>query len=173
MEKICPVCSCRFQVKSSHFERRKYCSKECMAAGYQNRLSGDNNPNYRGQMTYNCQKCGKEIKSRKIRAFCSNLCGRGEKKAKWKEILPKPTSKSKPDLLPQVCLKCPNIVPNKRRKVCDNCLLQKVICVCTFCGTEFAVSLSSSKTRKYCSRKCNDLHRRITQKGENSHFWQG
>jgi 5-methylcytosine-specific restriction endonuclease McrA len=64
----CPTCSKEFKVKPSHAKTRKYCSKECMAAGYT-----------KEKLIRACLTCGKEFevynnKYRKDAKFCSNQC---------------------------------------------------------------------------------------------------
>lgn len=44
----CPICEAQFSVKPSHAKRRRYCSKRCMAVAYADRISGENNFNWRG-----------------------------------------------------------------------------------------------------------------------------
>jgi endogenous inhibitor of DNA gyrase (YacG/DUF329 family) len=44
----CPVCQQEFLVKRSHAARRRYCSKECMAAAYAVRYAGESSPTWNG-----------------------------------------------------------------------------------------------------------------------------
>lgn len=45
--KQCPTCLNDFELKKSHIDRRKYCSKTCQAVAYTTRYLGKNNPNCR------------------------------------------------------------------------------------------------------------------------------
>lgn len=45
--KQCDCCGTKFNTKTSHLNRRKYCSKQCQAIAYTTRYNGKNNPNYR------------------------------------------------------------------------------------------------------------------------------
>jgi 5-methylcytosine-specific restriction endonuclease McrA len=134
---ICPTCNQTFTVKRCQAQKRRYCSRRCMAKGYKTQLTGKANPNYRNGGPYT------------------------------------PRSLTVP--LPK-CRTCENTVPNHRRGFCNDCFKQYrtpnlVSLCCLYCKKEFRDR--ECKQRKYCSRRCTDLHKRVTQAGGNSHFWQG
>lgn len=73
----CVVCGKEFSTKASHLDRRRCCSKECLATLQSQAFAGDNNPNWRGgympyygpswpnarrlvrqRDNYTCQDCG-------------------------------------------------------------------------------------------------------------------
>ena len=68
VELECPSCNTHFKVKPSHADRRKYCSKDCMGKGFQNKVKRE------------CEWCGKSFKVVKSRVehgrgkHCSKGC---------------------------------------------------------------------------------------------------
>lgn len=46
--KTCPVCERTFVTKASHISRRRFCSKQCMAADLAMRVRGEDNFNWQG-----------------------------------------------------------------------------------------------------------------------------
>jgi hypothetical protein len=82
MNNICKLCNKEFHVKPSHAEKRVYCSRSCMAKAYQINLTGENNPNHKGNQK-TCETCGKlytsYIKTSKFCCFCGiwKRVGRG------------------------------------------------------------------------------------------------
>lgn len=70
----CPTCYRVFQIKKC--AAATYCSKACMAKGYEQRLRGSCNPNYRNVLgRLLCKKCQKPIISyNKGRKYCSSTC---------------------------------------------------------------------------------------------------
>jgi len=81
IKKYCEICNKEIRVKPSHVDvEGTYCSKECMAIGYSKRLSGEDNPNWRGgKVKLYCKNCGKEFlvtpSLKDKRKFCSKSCG--------------------------------------------------------------------------------------------------
>lgn len=74
------------------------------------------------------------------------------------------------------CTKCGTRVPARRRKMCDRCFEENkqrslVPVTCVYCMKEFRTY--ECYARRYCSRRCTDLHKRILQAGPNSVNWQG
>lgn len=70
IEKTCPVCNKPYNVKPSHASWRVYCSRECMAIGYQ-----------KERLKKICQVCGKKFEVwdnqwRKDAKYCSQECYR-------------------------------------------------------------------------------------------------
>jgi hypothetical protein len=75
VERVCPTCGESFKVKPSHYDKKTYCSKACMAQDYKIRLSGKNNPHYQSAGQHICQVCGKGFQSyNKGRKYCSDVC---------------------------------------------------------------------------------------------------
>lgn len=72
--KSCPVCCTTFRTKPSHYDKKTYCSRPCMAVGYQSRMKGDANPNYRDAATRTCKRCGGRFESYQARDYCSVAC---------------------------------------------------------------------------------------------------
>lgn len=67
MFKTCPVCKKEFKVQPNEYERRTYCSRECMGKAYNKRIEKE------------CLVCGKKFKvpnnvHRKDAKFCSKTC---------------------------------------------------------------------------------------------------
>lgn len=77
VEKICPICHKKFEVKQSHSNRRVCCSLKCSTMNRLGRFSGENNPSWKGgplpyygpnwlqqrrnaryRDGYKCQNCG-------------------------------------------------------------------------------------------------------------------
>lgn len=48
VDKTCPTCGKNFVCKKSHALKTTYCSQKCMSIAYRLRMSGANNPNYKG-----------------------------------------------------------------------------------------------------------------------------
>jgi hypothetical protein len=58
-----------------HQRRQTYCSTECMAQAYSDRMSGQSNPNFKGAGWRTCEHCGTEFHNySKTRRFCSLAC---------------------------------------------------------------------------------------------------
>jgi hypothetical protein len=74
-EKACKRCGIIFACKPSHFDRKVYCDKACMAKAYRTVLKGDKNPHFRDKMrTFVCPCCSKSFKDRHDRKYCSRIC---------------------------------------------------------------------------------------------------
>lgn len=54
----CPICGTEIRVFGK--QKRTYCSRACLSAGYRTRMQGSNNPNYRHGPIF-CVGCGKEL----------------------------------------------------------------------------------------------------------------
>lgn len=75
VEKKCHYCGEKYRIKAFQADKSSYCSKFCMAEDYQTRLSGKNNPNYRGAGDKICEGCGEYYHSYdKKRKYCSREC---------------------------------------------------------------------------------------------------
>jgi len=73
----CPICDKEIKVYKS--QKRKYCSKACLAIGYKEQLKGPNNPNYRHGPKH-CSNCNKIISkgSKGLCQSCRGLAIRGK-----------------------------------------------------------------------------------------------
>jgi len=175
--KICPVCSLEFKVKPSHFERRTYCSKECMSGGYKERMSGENNPNYKESNNKNCSFCGVIYHSHnKKRIYCTKSCAMKVNSKKLRK--PRKSGLKKPYKLPLKTANCKNCnaVIFRKHRYCADCRKQRSLpkiytFQCKQCGKDF--SKRNIKTGVYCSFTCRNKNISERQKGENSHLWQG
>jgi hypothetical protein len=80
--KLCQVCNKEIEVKPSHTDTEgTYCSEQCMSVGYKTRLSGSDNPNWKGgSVVHICMQCGRgfEVERNRLNAgggqFCSTSC---------------------------------------------------------------------------------------------------
>ena len=117
-----------------------------------------------------CDKCGKirEVSKGSYRDLC-NPC------VKRKEPI---------ELICQTCGKIFEVIPS-RKNVAKFCSLEcsknnrgkkhplykeRIIRRCEFCNKEYEVALTS-KTPRFCSRKCKDEWQKIGLKGENNPFY--
>ncbi len=176
--KQCPICKAEFLVKLSHFERRVYCSRKCMAGGYSSRLTGDNNPNagfLRRVKPRNCSICLTPFKSYSTRKTCgNNIC------------IQQQIEKSKAVTFSKRCPICGSLFRSGKKacsKACRKLLRGMAVkrkfkskkfekCrvrICVICNREFRRYYA----KKTCSVICLRTHRSVMQKGENSHLWQG
>jgi hypothetical protein len=182
MTKECPVCKSMFHVKPSHFTTRIYCTRKCMAYAYRKRLSGPENPNYKGRDKefLECVICGKNFQpadlSRKSAKVCGNKCRskiisnslKGKPKSIEQVRKALETKRSKwvpsPDLI-CICGK------SKTRKSirCRGCVSKNILGICIYCNKTFKKKV---KTRKYCNIKCLARHKEVIYKGENNPHWK-
>lgn len=74
--KSCGMCGVNVRVKLSHANvEGMYCSRDCMAKGYQTRLVGSANPNFKNAGHKVCDTCKSAFHSyNKTRRFCSLRC---------------------------------------------------------------------------------------------------
>lgn len=74
MFKQCPICKKEFWVKPCH-SWRVCCSRACRGEHLRQTQSGEQNPNYRPELTRICEGCGKPFRNyRKSVRFCSRAC---------------------------------------------------------------------------------------------------
>lgn len=193
MEKTCPQCNTTFRVKASHFDKRTYCSRGCMAQAYTERLKGKANPHYSNASKRVCEACGKEYQSyTKTRKFCSNECSarRPERIAQFRKNRRIRIAKKK---YQQKVIRF--LVDNRKEYTCPICGKQfksytiRTFCSkkcsttstrghtatrnCVICGEVFSLSPSQLKQKTTCSRKCSCIRRSLNQQGDKSHRWQG
>ena len=176
MQKNCLYCGTLFYCKPSHYNKKSYCSRACMAEHYKTRLKGNANPNYRSASKRTCQICGQEFESYdKDSRYCSKSCaGKSERNLEQvKRIANLPKTRKSPKKGRQlVCLSCSQVFfwPN-RRALCPSCSTygKKSIRFCDVCGKNFY----SVQNKKTCSVKCLSKQRSLAQQGEQSHRWQG
>lgn len=194
MYKTCKTCEKEFRCKHSHYDKKTYCSRACLAEDYKTRMSGQNNPNYQGiqDEALTCPTCGKEFSSHKKTAkYCSRSCkakapislerlkgvgAKGAKAMKRKAARRKPGQKTRPN----TCITCGKVFrASGRRKYCDEChvfsprgmgVYMKHGRSCVICSKYFERVNSPSQT---CSEKCMRIFRARRQEGEKSHRWQG
>lgn len=66
VKKHCIVCGNEILVRPSHAKTEgTYCSKTCQAKDYQTRLLGDNNPKWKGGITYDASEYQKKLRKEK------------------------------------------------------------------------------------------------------------
>ena len=174
MFKACSICEQSFQVKPSNFEWRKYCSMKCMAIGYKEQMSGENNPNYKISNDKICSNCGVAYHSHtKRRKYCSQTCAakvnskkpRKPYKTGWKRTYTKPIKTAK-------CKVC-SVDICRRLSYCSSCRKQRGIYnfQCRQCGKNF--TKKNIPKAVFCSYACRNKNISERQKGELSHLWQG
>lgn len=176
MQKNCLYCGTSFYCKPSHYNKKTYCSRVCMAEHYKTRLKGDTNPNYHDADKRICQICGQEFRSYdKGSMYCSKKCaGKSDSNLKkLREIANLPKSRKFPRKGRRlVCFSCLKTFfwPN-RKTLCADCSTysKQSIRLCDVCGKDFY----SVKDKKTCSAKCLSKQRSLAQQGERSHRWQG
>lgn len=166
LTKACRNCAKPFPVKPSHYDKKSYCSRQCMAEDYRSRLTGAENPNHRGAGWRACRRCGKQFKSYDTqRKYCSHRCS----------YLPRqPQQPTLPFRVPRLCRSCGK--PSPHRRFCKDCSprgKRKFIFSCVTCGAQFAGHKYKGMERRFCSRACYAPAVAARQKGERSHLWQG
>jgi 5-methylcytosine-specific restriction endonuclease McrA/uncharacterized Zn-finger protein len=125
MKKNCLNCGKEINVKPSHFDRKKYCSRACKV-DYQKK----NPPQY-----------WKDI-SKKQTIICS-YCNT--------EFLRKPSSIKKTNFCNH---ECKRLYQLKNGHLFNQHLRKDVQVVCKSCGKEFKVPKNREQTAKYCSKHC-------------------
>lgn len=154
MYKTCAHCGCAFKVKPSHYDKKTYCSKQCMAEHYKVRFKGEQNPNYSAAGKKVCKQCGQEFNSYFAHEFCSVACyARSEQKREDARRANDKTRKPEPH-----CKKCNAAIP-KGRKMCDSCRPQpKTPGKCLHCSGPSG----SDRDVLFCSTcRAAKLHKRI------------
>lgn len=172
MKKPCLQCGAEFHCKPSHFNKKSYCSRACMATHYAVRFSGASNPNFR-DTNHHCEACGAVFTRYDSRArFCSRRCWglSAEMLERLKRIAARPKRPRKQTVrfVPVfVCVGCKQQSYGKGRKYCRACSpIKSALRPCVVCGSE----ANRSRT---CSMKCRSRLSAIQQAGALSHRWLG
>lgn len=202
MEKKCKNCGESYSVKPSHYHKSSYCSRECMASGYKDRLRGKDNPNYKNAGAKICTHCGSEFSNyNKTQKYCSMSCARKatvdkdfldkirpsaisawkEESAKRRRYTQKKLSLKFDSRKRCVCLVCSKEFYSYQSrdtcsKQCANEHSKKIVVrSCVACGKEMTVRPSDVTWRHYltCSPQCKSEWQARRQKGEKSHLWKG
>lgn len=187
----CPVCSSSFPVKASHADKRIYCSRDCMATAYRERLKGDANPNHKNAGWHACERCGAEFHAyRKSSKYCSIACRTasqvGQPSPKPKRQTPCFDAKAyrqrklfnihelKRKFPARPCRDCGfRFTPRVGgAHFCRDCDQRRRARTCVSCGAPFEAESALSK-RTTCSVDCSRQHRADCQRGEKSHRWRG
>lgn len=147
MIKQCEVCKKEFQVKPSHYNKRKHCSRICMSETYEKIMSGENNPNFRDKGLKKCSLCRNDFYSYNTkRKYCSHLCASKSNRVNGNFIK---TEK-----------KCPSCGVSfvSLKKNCDKCsgFRLKKQWRCIKCKKHVL------RKRKFCSSKCRTVDKRKT-----------
>lgn len=192
MEKHCRTCGKPFKVKPSHYDKKAYCSRECMTIDYRMRWAGENNPNYHNAARKTCAACGRPFESYNKQArFCSIDCARHDPDVNAQAMATRKitlTKKLKTPPKPKVyrprqrvrripatnrtCKTCGHIfIGTMRRAYCDAC--SYVTKPCVICETPFRVHASLVAMKHTCSPVCAREYLAERQRGERSHRWQG
>jgi lambda repressor-like predicted transcriptional regulator len=141
--KNCSFCGKEFRTKPSHYDKKFYCSRACMAEHYKTRMRGENNPNYSSAGTKICEACGSKYHSYDLnRKYCSADC---YNHSEIRKLIAKQNG-DKQRKPPGNCAKCGKEI-HFTRKYCSECKQQpKKPSVCLHCGKE------SGTTRdvRYC-----------------------
>lgn len=176
MTKICSFCKTEFPVKPSHFTRRSYCSKNCMAGGYKLRMRGSMNPNFgffRRVKARNCLICGKPFKTYQTiqsAKTCSKEC-KSRRMSVQRLGVPNP---QRPGIRVRLGRRCKCVICGVefrsfgKKKRCPLHTVQASVRKCLICGNRI-----SSNYSKTCSSQCSSRHRANIQRGDLSHRWRG
>ncbi|UJL44826.1 HNH endonuclease [Virgibacillus sp. NKC19-16] len=124
MEKQCLNCGKLMKVKPSHFDRRKYCSRNCKGE-YQSE-----NPiafkHLSKKVNVTCSHCGNKILRKQSKISKNNFCNR----------------------------ECNNGYLRENNKKINQHLKQQITKTCLTCDENFNVIVSRKETAKYCSKSC-------------------
>lgn len=179
MEKKCIICDKIFNVKKSHFEKRKCCSKKCQIEKQKKEIGLLNN-NYKGGIKKQiCKFCNKEFipnNPYQKRKFCSHKCS-SDSTIGRKVILHENTLKAIENKKvlglnnPDKKCNCGNKKEIKS-KLCLSCFKKSIerLKECIVCKKEFNPNHIIIKT---CSKECNKLYLKNKTKGENNPNWKG
>lgn len=163
--KPCLYCKQTFRVKPSNIDKKSYCSRSCMSLDYQQRLRGEDNPNYENVGWKKCLRCNSTFHSyNKNRAYCSFQCS----------YIPRPAKQLNLQFRgPRLCRRCG--APCPHRRYCQECtprnFSKAIQYTCQHCGKP--VTGYKQHPRVSCSRQCYGVLVAQRQKGEKSHLWQG
>lgn len=125
MIKKCLNCGTDIEVRPSHFERKKFCSRQCKYDFYKK-----NPPSFWEKMSQKknvkCDNCGKELLRKPSAINNTNFCNH----------------------------KCKQEFQLQNGNHINQHLKNQVLKVCIICGEEFSVAKNRENTAKYCSKKC-------------------
>lgn len=196
--KPCRRCGTPFACRPSHFDKKSYCSKACMAEDYRTRFAGAANPHFGDKARRMCAHCGAAFDSYDpSRIYCSRACSNAAPDRRRRLSLthwlraptrsyrqltlrlrfarpPRPGRPARPQPLSttRVCGACgTEFVSVRFRRYCHGCATVTVVCV--VCGGSFSVHRSTEGMKVACSPECSRVHRGRRQQGEKSHRWQG
>lgn len=164
MEKQCSTCGKAFRVRPSHFAKKTYCSRSCMAKAYAD-MTGASNHHWRGGPVQKvCCFCGQQyhvIKAREQNSrFCSRKC--------VNQALVRPRQKkerSQPRVL--ACKRCGVNLGSARGVYCKACSPKgnrNMPFICRRCGKPGICYMR--RPQKYCSIACR-------AKGDGNANWRG
>lgn len=142
--KVCEVCGKEYEVKPSHAEKSKYCSRECQITRQKTSIHKQ------------CAFCEKDIEVIPTRERKYNFCSRECNIAFMKNNPINPTIK-----ICEICGKeyIAKTVKGKYCSIkCKEIANSSIIKKCIVCGKEFKVKKYRAETAKTCSRKCADIH---------------
>lgn len=192
MVKTCKNCGHDFKVKPSHYDKKTYCSRACMAQDYRSRMSGESNPHYSNASNRICLQCGIVFSSyNKSAKYCSIDCRSQSKSyraaasdaakrhhaAQVRPVVYAQTTLALPNhnLRRSVCLVCDKVIwAYVERKVCSKACRNKLCAkrrkgLCCVCRSEFIIT----GRRVTCSSACSQQYRSLKQSGSKSHRWKG
>lgn len=156
IKKECKFCKNLFSCKPSHYDKKTYCSKKCMAQDYKKRLLGNENPNFKMKGVRVCKICSKIFHNyNKKRKYCSNNCYQNDPITKQRLIK---NSKIGIDKIKGMQKKIRIKIKKEpkpihlRKKTGPKKSTPKPNKVCFKCNKEYH---SYNKGRKYCSYKCH------------------
>lgn len=181
MKKICEVCEIEFNIKPSHYNIRKCCSKECANINQKKKIGVLNN-NWKNAIKFqNCQYCKKEFIPNNPylkRKFCCHKCSSDANKGvKRPEFLMKNLLIAKKKYLSSYQKKiylceCGNKM-NRKNKYCKECNNKKYIYLyktCKFCNKFFK---AKNHITTYCSKNCHVKSIKINYTNKNNPNWKG
>lgn len=172
MKKACLICNDLFDVKPSHYNKRKTCSKKCVAAHYSREFQGENNPNYKNSIQKKCQRCEKNYESySKTRKYCSDDCANISNRGANYTPRKIPGVKNKKI---RICKLCEEEVSG-RLTVCLSCMEKKkaphrpILIACNYCSKK----TMRHPQKKHCSRACLILWRKKRCSGKTNPNYKG
>lgn len=176
MEKICLQCGNAFNVKKSHYNKRKLCSKICQSEFYKKSLLGKNNPNYQNKeiKKFNCIVCNSVFykKTYGTQKTCSDACYKKRlSDANKGKIVINKRQKTIITISKMYC-KCGNKKDLKAVK-CFSChkeLIKKKKNKCVFCDCYFTPNTSK---QKFCNKTCLVEFKRVNSLNKNNPNWKG
>lgn len=177
MIKICEICKVEFNVKPSHFEKRKCCSKKCQNINQKNK-TGNKNNNYKGGPKLNkCLYCKNDFISNnpyQKRKYCSHNCSaKASVKDESKYLYKKEKIKNRKPRIKKInkC-NCGVIIKNKL-KYCKNCksnLYNHLNKCCKNCNLVYKAKVH---TQTFCSKECHLKYKSNKYLNDKNPNWKG